>query len=93
MTAAVLWGLGGVLAALTVSEGLLRLRAARSAVRFWRLCLLGTLIRAAVVLIWIAGGLASKAVAPAPFVLTLLGGYLAVQVVEGLRYRRFIATR
>lgn len=47
--------------------------------------------------IWMAAalglGLASGWVEPKAFVAALLGSYLVAQIVEGLRYRRFVDNR
>ncbi len=92
MTAVALGLLGG-LATIGVSECLLRFRGSGSAGGVFKLLVVGIVLRA----LWILGLLALVAltgiVDTKPFVVALLGGYLAAQVLEGLRYQRLIRTR
>lgn len=90
---ALLCGLAGGLATIAISELLLRAAPPRSVTGAFTVLFVGLGLR----VVWVLGLLGvvwiTRWVDPPPFTGALLGGYLAAQVVEGLRYQKLIWTR
>ena len=89
MTSAVLWGLTAGLATLAVSEIVLRRSGPLLRRALWKTLLAGAAARTVWVLFALALVLARAPVEPRAFTISLLLGYLAAQVIEGMRYQRF----
>jgi hypothetical protein len=90
---AIFLGLLAGLATIGLSELLIRFWGSGSLHSFWKVLLLGVFLRAAWVLGLLAAVLATGAADAKPFTIALLAGYLAAQIMEGLRYQRLIRTQ
>ncbi len=89
MTSAIVWGLTAGLATLAVSEIILRQAGPMLRRAFWKALLAGAAARAVWVLLVLAFVLSRGLAEPRAFTASLLLGYLAAQVIEGMRYQRF----
>jgi len=90
---AIFFGLLAGLATIGLSELLIRFWGSGSLHSFWKVLLLGALLRAAWVLGLLAAVLMTGIADAKPFTIALLAGYLVAQIVEGLRYQRLIRTQ
>jgi len=93
MSPALVAGLAAGLVSVAISEGLLAWWARRPQAPAMQVALAGLALRT----VWMAAalglGLASGLLEPKTFVAALMGSYLIAQIVEGLRYRRFVDNR
>ena len=93
MTAAIIWGVAAGAVTFGISELLLKLWEKRPALDFWRVSLLGVIVRGAYVLGMLTFVVLSGWVEPAPFTMALVTVYFAAQVFEAFQYRKQIETR
>ncbi len=90
MTSAILWGTAaGFFGALAVSEIILRQAGPLLRHAPWKALTAGAAARTAWVLLALALVLSRGWAEPRSFTISLFLGYLAAQVIEGVRYRRF----
>lgn len=87
------FGLLAGLATIGLSELLIRFWGSGSLHSFWKVLLVGVFLRAVWVLGLLAAVLITEIVDAKPFTIALLAGYLAAQIMEGLRYQRLIRTQ
>lgn len=93
MSASLLAGIATGLGAALISEWMLRWWKRRPNVSAWKVAFMGLALRSAWTLAALIAGLSSDWMEPGPFVGALLGTYLSAQVIEGIRYKRFITRR
>jgi hypothetical protein len=93
MTAAIIWGVVAGAVTFGISELLLKVWGEYPALDFWKISLLGVIVRSGYVLGMLTLVVLSDWVEPAPFTLALVAVYLAAQVFEAFRYRKQIETR
>lgn len=93
MIEALLGGLTAGLATIGISEALMRYWSVRPLNAVWTIALTGIALRT----VWVLGVLvvvvANGLLAPIPFVAALLLGYLVGQLLEGVRYQRFVESK
>ncbi|MCB1019990.1 MAG: hypothetical protein KDC27_08680 [Acidobacteria bacterium] len=93
MTSALVAGLAAGLVSAAVSEALLKWWSGKPETSAFKVALTGTLLRTAWMTAALAAGLVSRLWEPRAFTAALLGTYLIAQIVEGIRYRRFVDNR
>ena len=93
MTVAVVLGAAIALCGAGLSEALLAWWSRRPEEPALRVAFLGMALRTAWTGAGLVWGAASEQIETRPFVAALLGTYLAAQVFEGFRYKRFIDKR
>ncbi len=89
MMGAILCGLTAGFATLAVSEIILRQAVPMLRHAFWKTLIAGAAVRTAWVLFVPAFVLLRGWAEPRAFTISLFLGYLAAQVIEGMRYQRF----
>ncbi|MEZ5366206.1 MAG: hypothetical protein R2748_28685 [Bryobacterales bacterium] len=93
MTSALVAGLAAGLVTAVVSEALLKWWSGKPETPALKVVFAGMLIRTAWMTAALVAGLVSGLWEPKAFTAALLGTYLIVQIVEGIRYRRFVDNR
>lgn len=93
MMEALIGGLTAGLATIGISEALMRYWSGRPLNAVWTIALIGIALRT----IWVLGALvvvlANHLLEPIPFVVSLLLGYFVGQLLEGVRYQRFVESK
>lgn len=93
MSASLAAGLAAGLGSIAISETLLRWWSRRPRTPAMQIALTGLALRT----LWMAAalgiGLGVELWEPEPYIAALLGTYLIAQIVEGIRYRRFVDNR
>ncbi len=93
MSPALVAGLAAGLGSVAVSEALLAWWARRPQTPALNVVFAGMALRTVWMGVALAYGLGSRSWEPQAFTAALMGTYLVAQVVEGLRYRRFVDNR
>jgi uncharacterized iron-regulated membrane protein len=93
MTSSLAAGLAAGLGSVAISEGLLAWWSRRPRIPAMKVVFAGLALRTVWMAAALALGLGSGLWEPKAFLAALLGSYLIAQIVEGLRYRRFVDNR
>ena len=93
MTVAAVCGLLCGAATIGISELLLHWWGARPTPAFWKISLLGVVVRTVWVLGVLMAGLMLTGLEPRAFTIALIASYFAAQIIEGIRYQRLIGTK